>query len=84
MTFTVTTGFDKAIVKAVAEVVYLHNCIYMENRSVQGSVQGLVQGFGSLSLCTIISSIGLLHLIFVPPPCPVEDLPFLLTFREFH
>ena len=29
MTLTVTTGFDKAIVKAMAGVVYLHNCIYM-------------------------------------------------------
>ena len=30
MTFTVTTGFDKAIVKALAAVVYLHNCIFMD------------------------------------------------------
>ena len=78
MTLTVTTGFDKAIVKAMAGVVYLYNCIYM----------GKPLGSRFWQFITLYNySIGLLHLISVPPPpCPVEDLFFLplKNFIKFH
>ena len=76
MTLTVTTGFDKAIVKAMAGVVYLHNCICM-GKPLGSRFWQFITLYNYQFHCAIAFNMR-------TPPCPVEDLPFLLTFVEFH
>ena len=62
----------------MAGVVYLHNCIYM----------GKPLGSRFWQFITLYNYQFVWAIAFnfrtPPPPRPAEDLPFHLTFEEFH